>query len=779
MADNLVIVESPAKAKTIEKFLGKDYLVKSSFGHIRDLEKKGFGVDIENNFKPSYAVSSDKKNVVKELKSLSKEAKTVWIASDEDREGEAIAWHLFEALNLDENKTKRIVFHEITKSAIQDAITHPRKIDKNLVDAQQARRVLDRLVGFEISPVLWKKVKPQLSAGRVQSVAVRLIVEREREIINFTASSNYRVNAIFMVKDKDGKNTSLKAELNKRFKSHDEALAFLEKCKDASYQVNDVVKKPGKRSPAAPFTTSTLQQEASRKLGFSVAQTMSVAQRLYEAGKITYMRTDSVNLSSLAINTAKSKINEAYGEKYSKTRQFKTSSKGAQEAHEAIRPTYIENETVKGKNQEQKLYELIWKRTIASQMSEAQLEKTTVNIGISKTDEKFVATGEIIKFDGFLKVYLESTDDDEENKNGDVLLPPIHENDILDLDKIDAIQRFSKRPPRYTEASLVKKLEEQGIGRPSTYAPIITTIQNRGYVVKEDRPGAEREFMTITLKSGNIEEQKEKENYGYEKNKLFPTDIGMVVNDFLMKYFDTIMDYNFTAKVEERFDIIAEGKEEWEKMLQDFYKPFHKQVEETLEVSEKANGERKLGDDPKTGKPIFAKIGRFGPMVQLGETGDADDEEAEKPKFASMQAGMRLETITLDQAIDLFKLPRELGEYEDKKVTAAIGRFGPYVRHDNKFVSIGKDNDPFTITLDQAIELIEEKREKDRKAIINTFDEEPDLRVLNGRWGPYISYKKKNYKIPKETDAEKLSLEDCREIIEKGPAPRKKTRKKK
>jgi DNA topoisomerase-1 len=779
MADNLVIVESPAKAKTIEKFLGKDYLVKSSFGHIRDLEKKGFGVDIENNFKPSYAVSSDKKNVVKELKSLSKEAKTVWIASDEDREGEAIAWHLFEALNLDENKTKRIVFHEITKSAIQDAITHPRKIDKNLVDAQQARRVLDRLVGFEISPVLWKKVKPQLSAGRVQSVAVRLIVEREREIMNFTASSNYRVNAIFMVKDKDGKNTSLKAELNKRFKSHDEALAFLEKCKDASYQVNDVVKKPGKRSPAAPFTTSTLQQEASRKLGFSVAQTMSVAQRLYEAGKITYMRTDSVNLSSLAINTAKSKINEAYGEKYSKTRQFKTSSKGAQEAHEAIRPTYIENETVKGKNQEQKLYELIWKRTIASQMSEAQLEKTTVNIGISKTDEKFVATGEIIKFDGFLKVYLESTDDDEENKNGDVLLPPIHENDILDLDKIDAIQRFSKRPPRYTEASLVKKLEEQGIGRPSTYAPIITTIQNRGYVVKEDRPGAEREFMTITLKSGNIEEQKEKENYGYEKNKLFPTDIGMVVNDFLMKYFDTIMDYNFTAKVEERFDIIAEGKEEWEKMLQDFYKPFHKQVEETLEVSEKANGERKLGDDPKTGKPIFAKIGRFGPMVQLGETGDADDEEAEKPKFASMQAGMRLETITLDQAIDLFKLPRELGEYEDKKVTAAIGRFGPYVRHDNKFVSIGKDNDPFTITLDQAIELIEEKREKDRKAIINTFDEEPDLRVLNGRWGPYISYKKKNYKIPKETDAEKLSLEDCREIIEKGPAPRKKTRKKK
>jgi DNA topoisomerase-1 len=779
MVDNLVIVESPAKAKTIERFLGKNYLVKSSFGHIRDLEKKGFGVDIENNFKPKYTVSSDKKNVVKELKSLSKEAKTVWIASDEDREGEAIAWHLFEALNLDESKTKRIVFHEITKNAIQDAIKHPRKIDKNLVDAQQARRVLDRLVGFEISPVLWKKVKPQLSAGRVQSVAVRLIVDREREIMNFTPSSNYRVNAIFLINDKNGKTTSLKAELNKRFKTRDEALGFLEKCKDASYQVDDVVKKPGKRSPAAPFTTSTLQQEASRKLGFSVAQTMSVAQRLYEAGKITYMRTDSVNLSSLAINTAKSEINEKYGEKYSKPRQFKTSSKGAQEAHEAIRPTYIENETVKGNNQEQKLYELIWKRTIASQMSDAQLEKTTVNIAISKSDEKFVATGEIVKFDGFLKVYFESTDDEEENKNGDVLLPPIQKNDTLALDKIHAIQRFSKHPPRYTEASLVKKLEEQGIGRPSTYAPIITTIQNRGYVVKEDRPGAEREFTTLTLKSGKIDEQKETENYGYEKNKLFPTDIGMVVNDFLIKYFDTIMDYNFTAKVEEQFDIIAEGKEEWENMLGDFYKPFHQQVEKTLEVSEKANGERKLGIDPKTGKPVFAKIGRFGPMVQLGETGDADDENAEKPKFASLQSGMRLETITLEQALDLFKLPRELGEYEDKKVTAAIGRFGPYVRHDNKFVSIGKNYDPFTITLDQAIELIEAKREKDRKAVIKTFDEEPEIRVLNGRWGPYISYKKKNYKIPKNTDAEKLSLDNCREIIEKGPTPRKKTKKKK
>lgn len=779
MVDNLVIVESPAKAKTIEKFLGKDYLVKSSFGHIRDLEKKEFGVDIENDFKPRYTISPDKKAVVSELKKLSKEAKTVWLASDEDREGEAIAWHLLEALNLDEDKTRRIVFHEITKTAIQEAIKNPRKIDRNLVNAQQARRVLDRLVGFEVSPVLWKKVKPQLSAGRVQSVAVRLIVDREREVMNFTATSSYRVNALFMVDDENGKKVTLKAELNKRFNNRDEAFQFLEKCKGANYLVDDIVKKPAKRSPAPPFTTSTLQQEASRKLGFSVAQTMSVAQRLYEAGKITYMRTDSVNLSSLAINTAKAKINDFFGEKYSKTRQFKTNSKGAQEAHEAIRPTYMENESVSGTKQEQRLYELIWKRSIASQMSDAQLEKTTVNIGISTSNEKFIASGEIVKFDGFLKVYFESTDDEDEKNNGDTLLPPIQKNDNLLLDSIVAAQRFSLRPPRYTEASLVKKLEEQGIGRPSTYAPIITTIQNRGYVVKEDRPGAEREFTTLTLQKEEIKEQTQKENFGYERSKLFPTDIGMVVNDFLVKNFDLIMDFNFTAKVEEQFDIIAEGKVKWENMLKDFYKPFHQQVEETLEISEKANGERILGTDPQTGKPVSVKIGRYGPLVQLGETGDSDNENDEKPRFASLQPGMRLETITLEEALDLFKLPRDLGEYEDKKVSAAIGRFGPYIRHDNKFVSIGKDSSPFSITLDEAIELIEAKREKDRKAVIKTFDEEPELRVLNGRWGPYISFNKKNYKIPKGTEAENLSLEDCRKIIEEGPAPKKGKRKKK
>lgn len=779
MVDNLVIVESPAKAKTIEKFLGKDYLVKSSFGHIRDLEKKEFGVDIENDFKPRYTISPDKKAVVSELKKLSKEAKTVWLASDEDREGEAIAWHLLEALNLDEDKTRRIVFHEITKTAIQEAIKNPRKIDRNLVNAQQARRVLDRLVGFEVSPVLWKKVKPQLSAGRVQSVAVRLIVDREREVMNFTATSSYRVNALFMVDDENGKKVTLKAELNKRFNNRDEAFQFLEKCKGANYLVDDIVKKPAKRSPAPPFTTSTLQQEASRKLGFSVAQTMSVAQRLYEAGKITYMRTDSVNLSSLAINTAKAKINDFFGEKYSKTRQFKTNSKGAQEAHEAIRPTYMENESVSGTKQEQRLYELIWKRSIASQMSDAQLEKTTVNIGISTSNEKFIASGEIVKFDGFLKVYFESTDDEDEKNNGDTLLPPIQKNDNLLLDSIVAAQRFSLRPPRYTEASLVKKLEEQGIGRPSTYAPIITTIQNRGYVVKEDRPGAEREFTTLTLQKEEIKEQTQKENFGYERSKLFPTDIGMVVNDFLVKNFDLIMDFNFTAKVEEQFDIIAEGKVKWENMLKDFYKPFHQQVEETLEISEKANGERILGTDLQTGKPVSVKIGRYGPLVQLGETGDSDNENDEKPRFASLQPGMRLETITLEEALDLFKLPRDLGEYEDKKVSAAIGRFGPYIRHDNKFVSIGKDSSPFSITLDEAIELIEAKREKDRKAVIKTFDEEPELRVLNGRWGPYISFNKKNYKIPKGTEAENLSLEDCRKIIEEGPAPKKGKRKKK
>lgn len=777
MVKNLVIVESPAKAKTIEKFLGSDFLVKSSFGHIRDLDKKDFGIDIENNFKPNYIVSSDKKAVVKELKALAKEASTVWLASDEDREGEAIAWHLLETLNLDENKTKRIVFHEITKNAIQEAVNNPRKINTHVVDAQQARRILDRLVGFEVSPVLWKKVKPQLSAGRVQSVAVRLIVEREREIHQFETTSAYRVNAFFMVKDENGKLTELKAELNQRFDTKEKAEAFLVKCKNAQFKVEDVTTKPGKRSPAPPFTTSTLQQEASRKLGYSVSQTMSVAQRLYEAGKITYMRTDSVNLSSLAINTAKSKIIDMFGEDYSKTRQFKTSSKGAQEAHEAIRPTYMEHETISGTKQEQRLYDLIWKRSVASQMSDALLEKTNVTISVSTSSEKFIASGEVIKFEGFLKVYLESTDDDDDKQNGDVLLPPIKVNDVLDMNYVVAAQRFTQRPARYTEASLVKKLEEQGIGRPSTYAPIITTIQNRGYVVKEDRAGVEREFVTLTLKSGNIKEQINKENFGYEKSKLFPTDIGMVVTDFLLKNFDLVMDYNFTANVEEQFDLIAEGKGEWHEMINSFYRPFHKLVEDTLQISEKANGERVLGVDPASGKQISVKIGRFGPLAQIGET--SDDEEAEKPKFASLQAGMHIETITLEEALKLFKLPREIGEFEGKKITVAIGRFGPYIRHDNKFVSLEKTDDPYTVTSERAVELVEAKRDKDAKAVIKLFEEEPEMRLLNGRWGAYLSYKKNNYKLPKGTNAEELTLDDCRKIIDDGGTPKKTTRKKK
>jgi len=777
MVENLVIVESPAKAKTIEKFLGKDFLVKSSFGHIRDLDKKEFGVDIENNFKPNYIISEDKKAVVKELKSLAKDAGTVWLASDEDREGEAIAWHLREVLELDPQKTKRIVFHEITKNAIIDAIKAPRPLDINLVDAQQARRVLDRLVGFEVSPVLWKKVKPQLSAGRVQSVAVRLIVEREREINNFKTTSAFRVVAIFLVNDRDGKKTELKAELSKRFDKKEEAHAFLEKCKNAIFTVEDVLTKPSKRSPAPPFTTSTLQQEASRKLGFSVSQTMSVAQKLYEAGKITYMRTDSVNLSSLALNTTKSQIEVLFGEKYSKTRQYKTNSKGAQEAHEAIRPTYIDKDTVTGTKQEQRLYELIWKRTIASQMEDALLEKTTISISISTATEKFIASGEVVIFDGFLKVYYESTDEDDEKQSGDVLLPPIKANDQLEWDNILAAQRFTQKAPRYTEASLVKKLEEQGIGRPSTYAPIITTIQNRGYVVKEDRPGVEREFITLTLKAGSIKEQVKTETFGFEKSKLFPTDIGMVVTDFLLKSFASVMDYNFTAKVEEQFDEIAEGKAEWNTMIGGFYKPFHQLVEDSLLVSEKANGERQLGIDPVSGKQVSVKIGRFGPLVQLGETTDGDT--GDKPKFASLQSGTHIETITMEQALELFKLPREVGEFEDKKVTVAIGKFGPYIRHDNKFVSLEKTDDPFVVTIERAIELIANKRVKDENAILKTFEQDPELRILNGRWGSYISFKKNNYKIPKGTAAEELTFEDCLLIIEKAGIPAKSKKRKK
>lgn len=773
MSVNLVIVESPAKAKTIGQFLGKDFAVTSSMGHIRDLEKKDFGIDIANNFTPKYIVSADKKKIVSELKKQAKEAQTVWIASDEDREGEAIAWHLKEVLNLDEGKTRRIVFHEITKEAILNAVNHPRPIDINLVNAQQARRVLDRIVGFEVSPVLWKKVKPSLSAGRVQSVAVRLIVEREREIFNFQSQSAFRVSAVFLVPDATGNVVELKAELNKRFDTKNEAAAFLERCRTAEFTIGDIVNKPSKRSPAAPFTTSTLQQEASRKLGFSVSQTMSVAQRLYEEGKITYMRTDSVNLSSLALNTAKAKIISLHGEKYVKIRQYKTKSKGAQEAHEAIRPTYIDQEEVGGSAQEKRLYDLIWKRTIASQMADAELERTTISIKVSNSPEVFQATGEVIRFDGFLKVYTESTDNEEENGDSKTLLPKVNVNQELRADSILATERFSQKPPRYTEASLVKKLEEQGIGRPSTYAPIITTIQNRGYVVREDRPGIEREYIQLALKHNKVSEKIKTENTGAEKSKLFPTDIGMIVNDFLVKYFKKIMDYNFTARVEVNLDEIADGKRIWNEVIEEFYRPFHKSVESALELSERTKGERLLGDDPVSGKPVYVKIGRFGPVAQLGES----TENGEKPQFASMRSGQILETITLEEALELFKLPREIGEYENKKVSVAIGRFGPYIRHDNQFVSLQKEDDPYSVDLERAIELIGLKREKDSKALVKTFDEEPELKILNGRWGPYLSYKKKNFKLPKGTDAEKMTLEDCMKVI-KDTAPAKKGRKK-
>ena len=772
MHKNLVIVESPAKAKTIERFLGEGYVVTSSMGHVRDLEKKDFGIDLENNYQPNYVVTPDKKKIVSELKKMAKDAEIVWLASDEDREGEAIAWHLMEVLKLKPENTKRIVFHEITKDAITNAIQHPRKIDSHLVNAQQARRVLDRIVGFEVSPVLWKKVKPSLSAGRVQSVAVRLIVEREREIREFQSESAFRVTAVFQISESNGNTSELKAELSERFKTGEEANAFLEKCKNADYTVSDVVKKPGKRSPAQPFTTSTLQQEASRKLGFSVSQTMSVAQRLYESGKITYMRTDSVNLSSLAINTTRKKIEELHGDNYVKIRKFKTTSKGAQEAHEAIRPTYMDQETVDGTAQEQRLYELIWKRTIASQMADAVLERTTVTIDISNTAEKFVATGEVIVFDGFLRVYIESTDDDGVNGNGDSLIPPLHANDKLEMSEIVATERFTQRPPRYTEAALVKRLEELGIGRPSTYAPTITTVQNRNYVVKEDRPGIERGFTVIKLKNGAIREKVKTEITGAEKSKLFPTDIGIVVNDFLVDNFEQIMDYNFTADVEKEFDAIADGKKVWNEMIDKFYKSFHQRVDDAIKNAERSKGERILGVDPKTGKQVSVKIGRFGPLAQLGEASAEDN--TDKPQFSSLRAGQHIESITLEEALELFKLPRELGNFEGKKVTVAIGRFGPYVRHDNKFVSLGKDDDPHSVNMQRAVELIQAKREKDEKAVIKTFDEDANLQILNGRWGPYIKFNKKNFKIPRSSKADQLTYEDCMKIVNEAPATKSK-----
>ncbi|MEI6679529.1 MAG: type I DNA topoisomerase [Mariniphaga sp.] len=764
MEENLVIVESPAKAKTIEKILGKNFLVKSSFGHIRDLDKKDFGVDINNKYQPNYIISEDKKKVVSELKKCAKTAQKVWIASDEDREGEAIAWHLMEVLNLDPEKTNRIVFHEITKEAIDMAIETPRRLNKDLVDAQQARRILDRLVGFEISPVLWKKIKPSLSAGRVQSVAVRLIVDREREIINFQSVPFFRVSAVFVVPEKNDKISLLKAELNNRFDTAAEAKAFLEKCQGADFTIADIVTKPAKKSPAAPFTTSTLQQEASRKLGFPVGLTMSVAQKLYESGFITYMRTDSTNLSDLALNAAKKKIQSSFGDKYVKIRHYKTKIKGAQEAHEAIRPTHFDQEEVKGTSQEQRLYSLIWKRALASQMADAEIERTTVNIAVSKSPFLFVAAGEVLRFDGFLSVYMESTDDENLSEDEKGLLPPLSVNQKLQPDVIQATERFSQKAARYTEASLVRKLEELGIGRPSTYAPTITTIQQREYVIKEDREGTERIFITIVLRDGTIKEEVKTEITGTEKAKLFPTDIGLVVNDFLVKHFEPIVDFNFTASVEKQFDEIADGQLVWNEMIDGFYRPFHLKIEEALNNSERARGERILGTDPVTGKPVSAKIGRFGPFVQIGEVVEGSEE---KPQFASLQKGQSIETISLEEAMKLFDLPRDLGEFEDKKVIVGIGRFGPYIRHDGNFVSLKKGVDePMTVTIERAIELIEEKRENTIKSVLKTFAEEPEIRLLEGRWGPYISFKKGNYKIKKGTDIEKLTAADCKLIIE-------------
>ncbi len=748
--------------------MGKDYLVKSSLGHIRDLAGKDLSVDTENNYEPNYVVPPDKKAVVTELKKLAKDAEMVWLATDEDREGEAISWHLYEALKLEEQKTKRIVFHEITKSAILNAIENPRNINIDLVNAQQARRVLDRLVGFELSPILWKKVKPSLSAGRVQSVAVRLIVEREKEIGEFKTQSSYRVIAFFN-QEIDGKTYQVKAELPKRFATKEEAKAFLEQCKSSTFTVSNLEQKPAKKSPAAPFTTSTLQQEASRKLGFSVARTMMVAQKLYESGKITYMRTDSVNLSDLALGTAKAEIVKSYGEEYSKTRQYSSKTKNAQEAHEAIRPTYIENHSVDGDNGEQRLYDLIWKRTIASQMADAQLEKTTATISISGSDETLVAKGEVITFDGFLKVYMESVDDEQQDETQKGMLPPLKTGMELNLDSLSATERFSQHPPRYTEASLVKKMEELGIGRPSTYAPTISTVQKRGYVEKTDREGSEREYALLELKGGEIKDSMQTENHGAEKGKLFPTDIGIVVNDFLIEHFPNIMDYHFTAEVEEKFDEIANGMVEWVSMIDGFYKPFHETVDKTAETSSKATGQRLLGTDPESGRNVYVKIGRYGPMVQIG-----DAEEEEKPKFASLLKDQRLDSVTLEDAMELFKLPRTVGEYEGKEVVAAIGRYGPYVRFDSKFYSLDKEDDPVTVSLDRAIEIIKAKQSAEANRVIKEFAENEDIKVLRGRYGPYISAGKKNVRIPKDKDPESLTLQECLDLAEK--APEKKSR---
>lgn len=773
MQENLVIVESPAKAKTIEKFLGSDFKVMSSYGHIRDLKKKELSID-KDTLQPDYVIPKDKEELVKKLKESAKKAHKVWLASDEDREGEAISWHLCEVLGLDEASTNRIVFHEITKPAILAAIARPRHLDMNLVNAQQARRVLDRIVGFKLSPVLWRKVKPALSAGRVQSVAVRLIVEREREIQQFNSEPYYRINAIFAITNANGSQSEVKAELDKRFDNHDDAIAFLNQCKDSEFTVDSVTKKQLKRMPAPPFTTSTLQQEAARKLGFSVSQTMMVAQRLYENGLITYMRTDSVNLSKLCLGAAKEEIVKLYGEEYSSTRNFHTHSKGAQEAHEAIRPTYMSNTSIDGTSQERRLYDLIWKRTAASQMAEAQIEKTTVAIAMTGNSEQhFIANGEVVKFDGFLKVYRESTDDEQNEPKDEFAhnLPVIKEGDKLTRREITSTERYSQGPTRYTEASLVHKLEELGIGRPSTYAPTISTIQQRDYVQKGDKKGEERPYIIDTLRGIKITPTRKVELTGNEKGKLLPTDIGIVVNDFLMDNFPVIMDYNFTAKVEQEFDQIADGKEEWTDMMRSFDKEFEPTVDKVMNArSEHKAGERKLGDDPKTGHPVFVKIGRYGPVVQIGT---ADDDE--KPRFAQLPADKSMETITLDEALELFKLPRTVGEFEGKNVTIGAGRFGPYVLHDKKYVSIPKDEDPLTLTLERAIELIESKRKAEEERHLKKFDEDPKLEVLNGRYGPYIVYDGKNYRIPRDLHpkAAELSYEQCMDIVNNPPAPKK------
>ncbi|MFT5641608.1 MAG: DNA topoisomerase-1 [Cyclobacteriaceae bacterium] len=777
MAKNLVIVESPAKAKTIEGYLGKDYIVKSSYGHVRDLPKGDKAIDKENGFKPTYEITADKKDVIRELKKLSKEAETIYLASDDDREGEAISWHLKEALNLKDDQIKRIVFREITKTAIQNAIKNPRNIDIDLVNAQQARRILDRLVGFELSPVLWKKIKTGLSAGRVQSVAVRLVVEREREIDKFNSESSFRISARFNLAG--GK--TLNAELPKKFKIEDEAYAFLEKCIGAEFSITNLETKPAKKSPAAPFTTSTLQQEASRKLGYSVSYTMSLAQKLYEAGKITYMRTDSVNLSQEAVKGATNEISSAYGPEFVQTRVFKTKSATAQEAHEAIRPTNFGTHSLGKSTPEARLYELIWKRAIASQMADAKLEKTTATIGISTTADNLVARGEVIKFEGFLKVYLESTDDDDDDDEQKGMLPPISIGEILKIQDMLAKEGFTRHPARFTEASLVKQLEERGIGRPSTYAPTISTIQKREYVVKEERDGKERNFTELSLVKGQITKTIKTEITGAEKNKLFPTNTAMVVNDFLVEHFPTVIDYSFTANVEKEFDDIANGGKEWTQMIDGFYGKFHAKVEDAENVSRAdIQSNRELGAHPKTGEPISVRLGRYGAYVQLGATPENDDDP--KPQYASLRKGQFMENVVLEDALELFKLPRQVGEFEEKVMTAAIGRFGPYIRHDSKFVSLKKEHDPLTITAEEAIELILAKREADANKFIKTFDEDGECQVLNGRYGAYIKFGKKNVKIPKDKVPEDLTYEECKDLADKTPekkgrggAPAKKT----